>query len=452
MRYLFILIIVVVQSCVGYSQNLKGTWEGKLNFGTQSLTFVVHIDQQNGAWSAKADSPDQGAYGLPFDIDVSSDSVFLKNPQGIQLNLKIVNDAQLKGDFMQNGMSIPILLARSNRKTDAASVKFQTPQPPYPYDTLDVVIPNTFANLNLAGTITQPKEAGKYPAVILISGSGPQDRDEALFGHKPFHVLADYLSRQGIIVLRYDDRGVQKSEGSFENSTIDDFSKDALSAFQFLREMDKVDINKIGIIGHSEGGLIANLLAGQGIPNLSFIVSLAGPTHPIWEMMVEQLYSVGKAEGLSDLQLAMAREINKKNFEVVRSDLPTQEAYEQLKKNMNMVKDTPQNETIRKELLMMLTPAYRYFVRINPQDFIKDIYIPVYAAFGTLDVQVPSKLNIKGYTDYLPDNSKTLIKEYEGLNHLFQKAQTGRVAEYSKIAETINEEVLKDIAEWIKGL
>lgn len=452
MRYLILMIILLLQSCVSYSQNLIGTWEGKLNFGSQSLAFVVHINQENGEWSALADSPDQGAFGLPFSIQVDKDSVHLKNAQGIQLKLKIESENQLKGNFQQSGMSLPILLERSTRKDNTLKVKYQTPQPPYPYDTLDVVIPNNYANLNLAGTITQPKEKGKYPAVIMLTGSGAQDRDETLFGHKPFKVLADYLTRNGIIVLRYDDRGVGKSEGSFENSTIDDFSKDAVSALDFLKQQPNVDINKIGIIGHSEGGLIANLLAGQGVPNLSFIVTLAGPTVPIWEMMVEQLYSVGKAEGLSEMQLAMAREINKKNFEVVRSDLNTEEAYVALKKNMNIREETPQNEAMRKEILMMLTPAYRYFVRINPQDFIKDIYIPVYGAFGSLDIQVPSQLNMKGYTDYMPNNSKTIIKEYEGLNHLFQKAETGRVAEYGKIAETMNEEVLIDIANWIKGL
>src|SRR5690606_12691042 len=146
------------------------------------------------------------------------------------------------------------------------------------------------------GTVTKPKGKGKYPAVVLLSGSGAQDRDETLFGHKPFKVLADYLSRNGIVVLRYDDRGVGKSEGSFDQSTIEDFSKDAISAFDFLKQQDYVDIHKVGIIGHSERGLIATLLAAQGVPNLSFIVSLAGPSIPIDELLVEQLYSLGKAE------------------------------------------------------------------------------------------------------------------------------------------------------------
>ena len=453
MRYLGLLIFLLVQSCAGYSQEIIGTWLGKLDFGAQKLTFVVHISQVNGKWMAKADSPDQGTFGIPFQIDVKGDSVLLKNPQGIKLALKKINDDKLAGKFAQNGIEIPIELTRTTETSAAKKIeKYQTPKPPYTYDTLDVSFPNKYANINLAGTITSSKGEGKYPAVILLTGSGQQDRDETLFGHKPFKVLADYLTRNGIIVLRFDDRGAGQSGGSFETSTIDDFSKDAISALEFLKQQKYVDKNKIGIIGHSEGGLVANLLAGQGIPNVSFIVTLAAPTVPIRDLMVEQLYSVGKAEGMSEFQLAMARDINKKNFDVVKSDLPTEEAYAQLKKNMNILEETDKNAAIRKEILMLLTPAYRYFMRINPQEFIKNIYIPVFGAFGTLDVQVPSTLNLRGYNDYLPKNSKTVLKEYENMNHLFQKAKTGRVAEYAELAETINEQVLKDITDWIKGL
>ncbi|NGM72746.1 alpha/beta hydrolase family protein [Sphingobacterium sp. SGL-16] len=453
MKYIGLLLVLLLQSCMGFSQEIIGSWSGKLDIGTQKLTFVVHIGQENGQWTAKADSPDQGAFGIPFQIQVEGDSVFLNNPQGIKLSLLIISQDKLQGQFSQSGMKIPVILARTAKDVLTNKVlPFQTPKPPYSYDTLDVVFPNKYANIQLAGTLTFPKEKGKYPAVILLTGSGQQDRDETLFGHKPFKVLADYLTRNGIIVLRYDDRGAGKSEGSFEASTIDDFSKDAISALEFLKQQKNVDINKIGILGHSEGGLVANLLAGQGIPNVSFIVTLAAPTVPIRDLMIEQLYSVGKAEGMSEFQLEMAKEINKKNFDVVKSELNTDEAFSQLKKNMNIMEESSQNEAIRKEMLMMVTPAYRYFVRIDPTDFIKEIYIPVFGAFGTLDVQVPSTLNLRGYYDHLPRNSKTVLKEYDGMNHLFQKAKTGRVAEYAQIQETINEQVLKDIAFWIKGL
>ncbi|MCA5005004.1 alpha/beta hydrolase family protein [Sphingobacterium bovistauri] len=453
MKYIVITFFLILQSCVGYTQDLVGTWSGKLDFGVQKLSFVLHLSQENGVWSAKADSPDQNAFGIPFKMEVKNDSIFLDNPSGIKVRLKTNEPNTLSGTFSQNGVSIPLVLERGKQvSTPKISTKFQTPKSPYPYDTLNVEFLNTFSNIKLAGTITQPKGKGKFPAVILISGSGPQDRDETLFGHKPFKVIADYLTRNGVVVLRYDDRGVGKSEGAFATATIDDFSKDAIVAFNYLKKQKNIDINKVGIIGHSEGGLIANLLAGQGLPNLSFIITLAAPTVPIRDLMIEQLYSVGKSEGMSDFQLAMAREINVKNFDAVKSNLNTNEAYELLKKNMNILEESNKNAVLRKEMLMLLTPAYRYFVRIDPQPFIKNIYIPVFGAFGSLDVQVPSTMNLKGYHDNLPKNSKSVFKEYDGMNHLFQKANTGRVAEYGQIDETINPQVLTDIVEWIRNL
>lgn len=453
-RYLTLLLFIVLQSCVGYSQSIVGSWLGNLDFGVQKLKFVLHIQEENGTYTAKADSPDQGAYGIPFDIVVKGDSVVVKNSMGIALGLKMQGDHKLVGTFSQNGITIPVVLSRSEQKMmEALKVnRYQTPHPPYAYDTLDVTINNSYSQIKLAGTVTKPKGKGKYPAVVLLSGSGAQDRDETLFGHKPFKVLADYLSRNGIVVLRYDDRGVGKSEGSFDQSTIEDFSKDAISAFDFLKQQDYVDIHKVGIIGHSEGGLIATLLAAQGVPNLSFIVSLAGPSIPIDELLVEQLYSLGKAEGMSEAQLAQAREINRKNFAVVKSNLKTEEAYQKLLENMNIADKVDANAALRKEVLAMLAPAYRYFVRINPQHFIKDIHIPVFGAFGTLDLQVPSTLNLKGYYDLLPKNTKTVLKEYEGLNHLFQRAKTGKVSEYAQLEETFHEKVMEDIVRWIKEL
>lgn len=453
MKNLLLLFVCMLQSCLGFSQDIKGTWSGNLDFGVQKLKFVLHIDHKDGQWSALADSPDQGARDIPFDITIKNDSIFLSQASGIQVRLMYNQDDILAGDFTQNWKTIPLKLSRIDKgELQASSRKMQTPEPPYPYDTLEVSIPQKFQTLSLSGTLSKPRGNGSYPAVILVSGSGPQDRDSDLFGHKLFKVLADYLTRQGIIVLRYDDRGVGKSEGDYARATIEDFGKDAISAFEFLKTVKNVDLNKLGIIGHSEGGLIANLLAGQGVPNLSFIVSLAGPSIPIDELMVEQLYHVGKSQGMSEFQLAMAKEINKKNFAVVKSNLPREQAYNQLKKNLNILHDSDRNKSIREELVMMLTPAYRYFLRIEPAEFIKKIYIPVFGAFGTLDVQVPSTINLRGYYDNLPKNSKTVLKEYLDLNHLFQKAKTGKLDEYASLHETMNPQLMQDIASWIKGL
>ncbi|GGH21840.1 alpha/beta hydrolase [Sphingobacterium alkalisoli] len=324
----------------------------------------------------------------------------------------------------------------------------QLPAAPYQYDTLEVVFTNTYDDVQLAGTLSFPADKGRHPAVIMLTGSGAQNRDEEMAGHKPFKVIADYLTRRGIVVLRYDDRGVGKSKGQFDNSTIGDFSKDALAALAYLKKQDHVDVHKIGFIGHSEGGLIATLLAGQNVRDLSFIVSLAGPAISIDQLMVDQLYAIGKASGMSDPALEAAREINEKNFAIVKSDLNNQEAYQALMENMKMVpgfKETP-------DLLAMVSPAYRYFLRIEPERYLKKIKIPVFAAFGSLDVQVPATRNLESLYRFLPKNLKSVLKEYEGLNHLFQQAKTGQVTEYAQIKETFNERVLNDVADWITAL
>lgn len=318
----------------------------------------------------------------------------------------------------------------------------------YPYDTLEVVFTNAYDDVQLAGTLSFPKKVGKYPAVILLTGSGAQNRDEEISGHKPFKVITDYLTQRGIVVLRYDDRGVGKSTGQFDNSTIGDFSKDALAALAFLKKQNQVDARKIGFIGHSEGGLIAALLAGQNMRDLSFIMSLAGPAISIDQLMVDQLYAIGKTSGMSEPALEAARRINEKNFAIVKGDLNNREAYKGLMENMKMVPGFTEHA----DLLAMVSPAYRYFLRIEPEKYLKKITIPVFAAFGSLDVQVPSTRNLESLHRLLPRNPKSVLKEYEGLNHLFQQAQTGRVAEYAEIKETFNERVLSDMADWITNL
>ncbi|MBE8719872.1 alpha/beta hydrolase family protein [Sphingobacterium pedocola] len=317
-----------------------------------------------------------------------------------------------------------------------------------PYDTLEVVFTNVYDDVQLAGTLSFPKRAGRYPAVILLTGSGAQNRDEEISGHKPFKVITDYLTQRGIVVLRYDDRGVGKSTGQFDNSTIGDFSKDALAALAFLKKQNQVDARKIGFIGHSEGGLIAALLAGQNMRDLSFIMSLAGPAISIDQLMVDQLYAIGKTSGMSEPALEAARRINEKNFAIVKGDLNNREAYKGLMENMKMVPGFTEHA----DLLAMVSPAYRYFLRIEPEKYLKKITIPVFAAFGSLDVQVPSTRNLESLHRLLPRNPKSVLKEYEGLNHLFQQAQTGRVAEYAEIKETFNERVLSDMADWITNL
>lgn len=456
MKNIYLLIFVVLQSCYSTAQTFEGSWNGELAIQGQRLPLIFDFTYTNNVWRGVMQSPAQSNVKIPIsNIVVVDDSIALE-VKAIGLTYHgVKNKNTIDGVFKQGSIQNKLQLHFAEFPPVETKIvkRSQVVLPPYSYDTTAVRIKNTFDNIELAGTLTYPQKKGKYPAVLLLTGSGPQNRDEEVFGHQPFRVLADYLTRNGIVVLRVDDRGVGESTGDFGSSTIENFSKDAISAFNFLKKQPQVDANKVGILGHSEGGLIAVLLAGQHLPGLSFIVSLAGPTFSIDKMMVAQLYAIGKASGMTDDALEQAVKVNEKNFSIVRSNLPTDEAYQQLLKNMASVQIDPNsNKQMERELLTMLAPAYRYFMRIEPEPFIAKIKIPVFAAFGSLDVQVPANVNLKSLHDRLPRNSKSVLKEYEGMNHLFQKAKTGLVPEYSKIEETINPQVMKDIAIWIKGL
>ncbi|UIR55418.1 alpha/beta hydrolase [Sphingobacterium sp. SRCM116780] len=449
-KYIVSIVLFLISAGTSFSQTFVGNWKGNLKVGNSSLTFVIHLNEQNAIWKATADSPDQGAFGIPAQAKVTGNGIEVMIEGGINYIGKLENANLIGGEFQQGSFKTKLDLEKTDEIVNQPKlVRSQQVKPPYNYDTVDVSFRNKYDNVQLSGTLTSPKQKGKFPAVILVSGSGPQDRNEALMGHEPFRVLADYLTKNNIVVLRYDDRGVGLSKGSFIDATIENFSKDAMAALDFLKKRPNVDLTKVGIIGHSEGGLIAELLAGQKLPGLSFIISLAGPAIPIDSLMVSQLYTIGKVGGMTEDALSQAMKINRKNFEIVKSNRPNQEAMAMILKNMNM-DPNQMNSASKLDVETLLLPSYRYFMRIDPIPFIKKIKIPVYAAFGSLDVQVPARENLKSLKSNLPPNSRTVLKEYQGLNHLFQKATTGAVSEYANIKETINDELLVDLVNWIK--
>ncbi|PVH24927.1 alpha/beta hydrolase family protein [Sphingobacterium corticibacter] len=450
MRIAFIILLTLFYSCRGVSQSFEGAWKGDLAVPTGSLP--LHFSLQKGdTWTGTMRSPSQTRLDFKLNvIEVAGDSIHLQSAAlGMSYKGRISADGEhVEGTFRQGNYTAPLRLGRYD---STQTVKRpQEPVAPFPYNVKEVTFENTASEVTLAGTLTQPKAPGKYPALILVSGSGPQNRNSELEGHKPFEVLADYLTRQGVVVLRYDDRGVAQSTGNFLQSNIGDFSRDALAGLRFLKAQATVDSTRVGMIGHSEGGLISLLLAGQHAPDLKFIVSLAGPSLPIDSLMVLQLYHVGKSQGMSEKQLAKVRPINRKNFEVVKSDLPAPKAMTQLLENMKSVGGA--SGTLRKELQVMLLEPYRYFMRIDPVPFIQKINIPLYAAFGEKDVQVPAKENQESLVANLAGNPQSRIKTYANLNHLLQPAKTGGLQEYYTIETTIDPTLLKDIADWIKGL
>lgn len=398
------------QSQVQSTTALLGSWSGKLNVGTVSLTLVLHLEQADGYVKVSLDSPDQGAKGISAFKEFLSDDSLAVKVEAIGMTYRArLKDGKLDGIFSQNGFSTSLVLTRG-----VAEVKRpQTPQPPYPYKTEEVTFRNEADGATLAGTLTWPvgyDNQRKPTVVLMVTGSGQQNRDEELFNHKPFFVIADYLARQGIATLRYDDRATAASVGGDAvNATTEDFMRDAAAGLDYLR--NRKAFAKVGILGHSEGGLIAFMLGAR--QQTDFIVSLAG-------------------SGVKGDTLLAAQGNRILAFSGQQADM-TVEKYRQ-------------QETVQQ------IPWLRWFIDYDPSSDITKTRCPVFALNGDRDCQVISSLNLTAIKRLLPSTEQNLVKEYPALNHLFQHCTTGLVTEYGQIEETIAPEVLSDIAEWIQTL
>lgn len=403
------LSILTGQAQVKPTNVLLGSWSGKLKVGAMSLTIVLHLEQADGYVKVSLDSPDQGAKGISGSKEYLSDDSLAVKVESLGANYRArLKDGKLDGTFSQSGMSFPLVMTRGVTEVKRP----QMPQPPYPYETEEVTFRNEADGATLAGTLTWPvgynKNAKQKPIVmLLVSGSGQQNRDEELMNHKPFLIIADYLARHGIATLRYDDRATGKSVGGdVKNATTEDFSRDALAGIDFLR--NKKAFKEVGILGHSEGGSIAFMLGAQN--KVDFIVSLAGPTVKGDTLLAAQS---NRILGLSGQPATM-----------------TVEKYRQTAATMKM-------------------NWLDWFNDYDPSDNIRQIRCPVFALNGDRDSQVISSLCLPALKRLLPPSKKHLIKEYPSLNHLFQHCTTGLPEEYGQIEETISPEVLNDIVQWV---
>ena len=409
---LFALVALTGQAQVSSTTALLGSWSGKLKVGAVSLTIVLHLEQADGYVKISLDSPDQGAKGISASKEYLSDDSVAVKVESIGATYRArLKDGKLDGTFSQSGMSFPLEMTKGVPEVKRP----QMPKAPYPYETEEVTFRNEADGATLAGTLTWPvgydKAAKQKPMVLLfVSGSGQQNRDEELMNHKPFLVIADYLARQGIATLRYDDRATGKSVGGdVKNATTKDFSRDALAGIDFLRS--KKAFSKVGILGHSEGGSIAFMLGGQ--KKVDFIVSLAGPTVKGDTLLAAQSNRIMSLSG--------------------QPATMTVEKYRQTAAAMNQ-------------------PWLNWFNDYDPANDIRQIRCPVFALNGDRDCQVISTLCLPAFHRLLPPSKKHLIKEYPSLNHLFQHCTTGLPDEYSQIEETISPEVLQDIAQWVNSL
>ncbi|MCW5947605.1 MAG: alpha/beta fold hydrolase [Fimbriimonadales bacterium] len=433
-----------------------GIWLGSLDVSGIRLRIVFHIEKEGDTYTAKLDSPDQGVSGIPVQkTTFANGTLKLEMPNLMaEFEGKMSEDgSEIVGVFRQAGTEIPLRL----RKTDKIEEpkRPQHPNPPFPYNAVEVEFENSKDGHKLAGTLTIPEGEGPFPAVVLVSGSGPQDRDETLMGHKPFWVIADHLSRNGVAVLRYDDRGVGKSGGNFATATTEDFTYDALAAIDFLATREEIDSSKIGIAGHSEGGLIAPKAAIRST-NVAFIVLLAGPGVPGADILRLQQRLIMKASGVSDADIEEQTKLWDKIVERFKTLKEGEDASE-LKQivDAHFVGEDEATVSARAQwntqMDALLTPWFRYFLTFDPRDALRKVTVPVLAVNGELDLQVDPKQNLPEIERALREggNKDITIKEFAKLNHLFQTASTGLPSEYGQIEETFSTDVLKMITDWI---
>jgi fermentation-respiration switch protein FrsA (DUF1100 family) len=462
MKKITLLLFTVCTLSSVFGQDITGTWNGILKVQGMQLSLVFHINKTENGFSSTMDSPDQKAFGIP---------VTTINFENLNLKIAVANarieyegvlglDGIINGTFKQSGQNFPMKL--SKEKVEKEIIKRpQEPQKPYSYYTEEVVFENKSANINLAGTLSLPKKEGVFPAVILISGSGAQNRDEELLGHKPFLVLSDYLTKNGIAVLRFDDRGTAMSKGDFKTATTLDFATDVEAALQFLQSRTEIDQKNIGLIGHSEGGMIAPIIASKS-KNIAFIVLLAGTGIPGDELLLLQQELIGRVSGISVEDLKKSKSTYTEVFEIVKkatnSDQMKKSITDYISRSIKSDSESKipdgisESDYIEMQVSQITSPWMQFFIIYNPALALEKIKCPVLAINGEKDLQVPPKENLDAIKKALikGGNKKVTIKELPNLNHLFQECKTGSPEEYSVIEQTFSPVALNEVLKWIQ--
>lgn len=446
-----------------------GDWSGTLNAGGTPLRLVVHFVQKpGGGLAGTLDSPDQGANGIPFSAVRRTDAKVHAESAGIHATFDgTLDDAgrTITGRWTQFS-PLPLTLTRltaAGRAVLTRPDRPQEPTTPYPYTAEDVSFPGGAAGVTLAGTLTLPPPSagnGPFPAAVLISGSGPNDRDETLLRHKLFLVLADSLTRRGLAVLRYDKRGVGKSTGSYALATSRDFADDAQAAFAYLQTRPQIRPRKIGLIGHSEGGLIAPLVAAKS-PEVAFVVLLAGTGVPGARIIREQAALVARAEGASEADVAVGQALEAKLLAAAAQEPDPAAVRTKVAALLRraLATMTPAQKKamgdpdalIRAQSAALALPWMRYFLTYDPAPTLTQVHCPVLALDGSLDLQVPPSENLAAIGAALKagGNADVTTTELPGLNHLFQRAKTGAPSEYGQIEETLAPVLLATVGDWI---
>lgn len=455
MKIIPVLILSLLPSSL-VAQDIAGAWNGILDVQGTQLRLVFHIEETDSGYVTTLDSPDQGGSGIPI-----ARTTF--TPPSLQLalpNISVVYEGTVAGDairgtWTQGLTTYALVLTREDARPKLRR-RPQEPEPPYPYRADEVFIRNVEADVTLAGTITIPAGVGPHPAVMLISGSGPQNRNEEVFGHKPFLVLADHLTRRGIVVLRYDDRGIGESTGSFETATSEDFARDAAAAARYLAAHPEVDARNIGLVGHSEGALVAGIVAAR-FADVAHLVLLAGigvPGSAVSLMQSKTLrpFEVSNEEAFERFMRTAIR-IASSATGLAAGTAELTRHYETIRPVLeSMLPDgVAVDDFIAQQVAGMMRPWSRYFLSYEPATDLERIDVPVLSLNGSTDVQVPARINQQGIREAFQagGNRHYVIRELPGLNHMFQETESGAMADYSRIEQTFSPVAMNEIATWI---
>lgn len=452
-------ILILFFSAINFSsaQDITGQWTGILK--EAQLRLVFNIIKTEKGFITTMDSPDQGVKDIPVTNTNLENSVLKLAIPSAQIEYTgTLKDDAIIGTFKQNGQIFSMNLSKEKVEKEKL-VRPQESQKPYPYYTEEVSFKNNSEN-SLKGTLSLPAKDGKFPVVVLITGSGPQNRDEELMGHKPFLVIADYLTRNGIAVLRYDERGVGQSEGDFRSSTTADFAEDVENAIIYLKTRKEIDIKKMGLIGHSEGGIVASIVASK-TKDINFIVLLASTGMSGDKVLLQQQELISSASGISKEEIEKTKKINSELFKLVLNAKDDQtlkmDIEKLLKVNLNEMTDSDtskkmaNDEFISQQVNQLTSKWMRYFLKFDPSVVLEKVDCHVLAVNGAKDLQVAPKENLNAIQNALNKRgNKATIIMFPNLNHLFQECNTGLPIEYGQIEQTFSPFVLDEVTRWIK--
>jgi len=464
MRVITLALLLIITSAVAAqtpTHNVEGNWLGTLEAGGAQLRLALKIKKSESSYTAKFDSLDQGANDLPIDSIVLDGAKLSFSAAQFGINyegtLSETGD-EISGTFKQRGGSSPMIF---KRVVEAPKLnRPQDPKKPYPYDEQEVSYRNEKDNVKIAGTLTLPRGRGPYPAVLLITGSGSQDRNETIKGHHPFLVLADHLTRNGIAVLRVDDRGIGGTDLGSLSATSENFAEDVLAGVNFLKQRKEIDPKMIGLIGHSEGGMIAPMVAARS-KDVSFIVLLAGPGQRGEDVIYTQTQLIHKAQGTPPDTLAHIVSLSRRINAIVKTETDEKRIEQRINEEIAAYAGTlnddqkksfePAARDVKAFIPVYKMPWYRYFIMFDPQPVLKNVRVPVLALNGEHDLQVAWKENLDLIAADLKagGNEDITTEAFPKLNHLFQTSPTGLLSEYSQIEETICPAVLKTVTDWI---